>query len=219
MPPHPKPAVIFDMDGVLIDSESLHYDATIRLLNDELELGYTAEENAEFLGRSDAFMFSTLQKRYHLDASVEDLIARRRDIYLKLLDGNVHLTPGVRKYIHHLAESRCPLAVASSSLEEVIEMVLTQGEIKDYFAVIQSGEHVTQSKPHPEIFLQTARQLAVEPQSCLVIEDTTAGIQAAKAAGMTAIGFAADADAGQDFSAADIVVSSFADPQLYQLLR
>ncbi len=216
MIPHSLAAVIFDMDGVLIDSEPLHYESTIRFLNGELGLQYNAKENAEFLGRSDADMFSTLKDRYQLPFTVEELINRRRDVYLSMLDGNVQLMPGVTEFIRYLAERRMQLAVASSSLERVIDLVLTQGMIKDYFAVVQSGEHLERGKPHPDIFVETARRLNVNPRSCLVIEDTTVGIQAAKAAGMIAIGFAADDHAAQDFSSADLVITSFADPQLYQ---
>jgi len=210
--------VIFDMDGVLIDSEPLHFASTIKYLNDELGLSYDEEENREFLGRSDEYMFRVLRQRYEPPFSVHEMIARRRDIYLDLLVGNVKLTPGVAALIRRLKSVGYKMAVASSSLEKIIETVVTEGGIKEYFDVLQSGEHLTNCKPHPEIFLLTAGKMRIKPELCAVIEDTTVGIQAARAAGMLAIAYDAPDTPKQDFSEADVVFRSFADVELREVL-
>lgn len=211
--------IIFDMDGVLIDSEPLHYDSTIKYLNDELGLTYDHEENREFLGRSDEYMFRLLQQRYQLPFSIRQMIERRRDIYLGLLTGNVTLVPGVTELIKNLHGQGYCLGLASSSLEAIIEVVVAEGNIKNYFTVVQSGEHLTHGKPHPEIFLVTAEQMRLLPAACAVIEDTAVGIQAARAAGMLAIAYAAPGAPEQDFHAADIVVRSFADGEIETVFR
>ncbi len=201
--------VIFDMDGVLIDSEILHYKSTIMYLNDELGLSYDEEENREFLGRSDFYMFEILKARYNLELSIQQMIERRRDIYLNLLAGNVQLIDGVADFVRFLEDSGYKLGLASSSLEKIINMVVLEGGIGACFKHIQSGENLANSKPDPEIFLVTAEKLGVRPDGCAVIEDTTVGIQAAKAAGMYAIGFAVPGAPEQDFGEADVVVDSF----------
>jgi len=210
-------AVIFDMDGVIIDSEPLHYESTIRYLNDELGLAYDHEENMEFLGRSDEYMFRVLRKRYNLAATVHEMIERRRDLYLKLLIGHVTLNPGTQVLIRRLHRDGFQLAVASSSLERIIDVVLSEGGVKQYFDVVQSGEHLTNCKPHPEIFLITAERLGIPPGRCVVIEDTSVGIQAAKAAGMRAIAYDAPGAPAQDFEMADAVIASFVNVDLPQV--
>ena len=207
------------MDGVLIDSEPVHYEATVKYLNGELGLAFNREENLEFLGRSDEYMFRILQKRYDLPYPVPQMIERRCEIYLELLTGKVALMPGVVKLIRDLKEDGYRLAVASSSLNRVIDTILREGEIAHYFEVIQSGEHLPYCKPRPEIFLMAAAGMKIAPGRCAVIEDTTVGIEAARAAGMLAIAYAAPGAAAQDFSSADIVIQSFADVNLRRALR
>lgn len=205
------------MDGVVIDSEPLHYESTIRYLNDELGLAYNHKENMEFLGRSDEYMFRVLRERYSLATTVQDMIERRRDIYLELLIGHVALIPGVTEFIQRLHRDNFQLAVASSSLARIIDVVLSEGGVKQYFDVVQSGEYLATCKPHPEIFLVTAERLGVTPARCAVIEDTTVGIEAAKAAGMRAIAYDAPGAPVQDFAAADIIIHSFVNVDLLQL--
>lgn len=207
-------AVIFDMDGVIIDSEPLHYESTIRYVNDELGLTYDQDENMEFLGRSDEYMFRVLRERYNLTVPVRDMIERRRDLYLELLVGRVVLIPGVRELIQQLHRGGFRLALASSSLERIIDVVLSEGGVRQYFDVVQSGEHLHNCKPHPEIFLVTAAQLGLAPARCAVIEDTTVGIAAARAAGMRAVAYAAPGAPAQEFSAADLVLHSFLNADL-----
>ena len=212
-------AVIFDMDGVLIDSEPLHYESTILYLNDPLGLAYDEEENREFLGRSDEYMFRKLKERYNLPASVPEMIQRRRDIYLKLLVGNVRLIPEVTELIRWLKSHGFLLGLASYSLQKIIDVVVDEGGVRQYFTVIQSGEHLANCKPHPEIFLVTAEKLKVEPQLCTVIEDTAVGIRAAKTAGMYSIAYDALNAPSQEFDEADLVVRSFAELQNHEVFR
>jgi len=210
--------LIFDMDGVLIDSEPLHYKSSIIYLNDELGISYNEEENREFLGRSDDYMFRVLKNRYGLAPSIREMINRRRDIYLQLLTGHVELMPGAAKIVRLLKSSGYKLGLASSSLEKIIDLVTSEGKIKDFFDILQSGEHLSTCKPDPEIFLLTAKKMNVDPAACAVIEDTSVGIAAAKAAGMFAIGFDAPGAPVMDFSEADVVVRSFEDrlwPELF----
>ena len=212
-------AVIFDMDGVLIDSEPLHYESTIRYLNGELGLSYDENENREFLGRSDEYMFRVLKERYDLPVSVREMIERRRDIYLDLLVGNVELISGIPELIRQLKSAGFGLGLASSSLQKIIDVVVTEGEVGRYFDVLQSGEHLPNCKPHPEIFLVTAKRLNVRPEGCAVIEDTEVGIRAAKAAGMYAVAYETLNVPGQDFRQADLVIRSFAELIEHEIFR
>ena len=103
-------------------------------------------------------------------------------------------------------------------LEKIINVVVTEGGIRPYFDVLQSGEHVSHGKPHPEIFLVTAEKMGMTPESCAVVEDTAVGIQAAKAAGMYAIAYAAPGAPKHDFREADMVARSFTDKELDTVL-
>ncbi|HEL0613505.1 TPA: HAD family hydrolase [Streptococcus equi subsp. zooepidemicus] len=201
-----KTSLIFDMDGVIVDSEYIFLSTKTQML---LDRGIDTNEayQYQFMGTTFDDMWTTMKKECQLEDSVEALIAEmnhRRQAMLAR-DGVKAIT-GAAQLIKHLHAKGYRLAVASSSPKADIIRNLTALGLLDCFEVLVSGEEVAHSKPAPDIFLKAAELLRVAPKTCLVIEDTKHGSQAAKAAQMTCIGFANPDYPLQDLSACDSIV-------------
>lgn len=176
-------AVIFDMDGVLVDSEPANFEALRRVLARHGHR-YTEAENVEFIGLTDHDHLTRLRERYRLEPSVDELVQQWLDLALALVPARTVPMPGVDVVIAELLRRGYGLAVASSAQRAVIEARLTALGVRSAFSVIVSAEDVAQGKPAPDIFLEAARRLGVPPHRCLVVEDSGNGVLAAKAAGM-----------------------------------
>lgn len=204
-------AVVFDMDGVLIDSEPVHYEST-RLLFEELGETLRESVNNEFLGSTDRHMFDVLRERYGLSMTSDALIERRKVIYMNILEHDgLPWREGIRDLIANLADQGFRLAVASSGLKRIIMHTLREGKIDHFFEAVVSGDEITKPKPAPDIYLEAANRLKLQPSRCAAIEDTDVGVRAAKAAGMFAIAFPCPTTAGMDFGPADAVVHTARD--------
>lgn len=200
--------VIFDMDGVLIDSEPWHYKA----INDILArygVNMPWDEHREYVGVKTPETFARLKKRYHLPDTVAAMAEAktRRFLHYIQTDPDIAPIPGVPPLLADLRAHRLPLAVASSSPATIVQAVLARLDLRDTFAVVINGDMVTNGKPAPDIFLAAARRLAISPAACAVIEDAAHGVAAAKAAGMKCIGFVNPHSGHQDFSRADLVTA------------
>lgn len=179
-------AVIFDMDGVLIDSEPLHLVATNQVLAAH-GAHLSPSENQAYLGWTEDAFWRDIVGRFHLAGSPDQYGVARRQIYLSLLSGSLPMADGIAPFLQRLKSLGLLLAVASSSDADVVRHVVTRGGLAAYFDVIVAGDEVTRSKPDPEIFLLAARRLAVTPEHCLVFEDSPHGIEAALRAGVRCV--------------------------------
>ncbi|QDA61870.1 HAD family hydrolase [Hymenobacter jejuensis] len=201
--------VIFDMDGVLVDTEPLHRDAFFRHF---AELGITVSdaEYATFLGSSTRNMYQRIKREFGLSQDVEALMVRKRELFGAAFDHSTELDllPGARALVEELYRQGVPLVLASSASKETIARVFKRFELYPYFDHIVSGEDFPQSKPNPAIFLQAAKLAETPAAECVVIEDSSNGVAAAKAAGMYCIGYSSEHSTGQDLHLADLVVSS-----------
>lgn len=199
--------VIFDMDGVLVDTEPLHHDAFFRHFA-ELKLPISDTEYATFLGGSTRNIYQRLQREYDLHMDVETLVQRKRELFNASFDEDTTLAllPGARPLIEDLHRAGVPLQLASSASKDTINRVFTRFGLYAYFDNLVSGEDFPQSKPNPAIFLHAAQLAGVPPQECVVIEDSANGVTAAKAAGMWCIGYRSAHSTGQDLHHADLVV-------------
>ena len=180
--------VIFDCDGVLVDSESLVIEIEQQMLA-ELGVTMTAEEiNRRFTGRSDAAMHAELQAEWGLDLG-EEFSARRTERVWAAFDANLQPVPGMPELLAGLSLARC---VASSSVPARIERSLTVTGLRDHFGPhVYSATMVERGKPAPDLFLLAAARCGVPAERCIVIEDSPYGVEGAVAAGMRAIGFTA----------------------------
>jgi len=208
-------AVIFDMDGVIVDSEPLHEQADNGVLN-EFGKSMSKEEAIKYVGVSDEVVYSELKKKHKLPLSVEELIKKKFEIDVKLLKEKSEPMPHAIELVKQLSRSY-KLAVASSSERVKIRIVLSRLKIEQYFSVLVSAEEVAESKPQPGVYLETAKRLGVNPDRCLVIEDSASGIEAAKKAGMTVIAVPNNYTKHQDLSAADKIVNNLEEIKVVDL--
>ena len=202
-------AVVFDMDGVLIDSEPVHYESTRILFEDQFGIPFPESANTEFLGSTDRYMFETLKARHHLKPPLEEIITRRKNLYMELLERDgLPWRDGIRELIADLAQGGYRLAVATSGLTRIVEPTLKTGQIRHLFDVVVTGDDIHAPKPAPDIYLEAARRLGLDPARCIAIEDTDVGVRAAKAAGKWVIAFPNSTTRDMDFGPADLVAGT-----------
>ncbi len=194
-------AVIFDMDGVLIDSEPLHFEATRRVLADH-GVPYSATDNEEFLGVTASQTYATLRSRHQLAVAERDLIQAYSEELLRVIPDRAQPMAGVPEVLEKLRAAGLRLALASSAEPEVIQATLAGLRVSGFFDVVVSGAEVERGKPAPDIFLEAARRLGVPPGACLVVEDSRNGVLAARAAGMRCVAIPCPTTASQDLSPA-----------------
>ena len=208
--------IIFDMDGVIVDSEYTFLGTKTQMLRDE-EIETDEFYQYQYMGTTFDFMWQAMKDEFHLPKSVaeyiEDMNQRREQMIAR--DG-VRAIKGAQDLIHWLHEHGYRLAVASSSPIKNITRDLTELGVAECFEHMVTGDDVAHSKPAPDVFLKAAELLGVAPEICTVIEDTKNGSRAAKAAGMYCFGFANPDYPSQDLSAADRVITDYAD--IYQCL-
>jgi HAD superfamily hydrolase (TIGR01509 family) len=201
-------AVIFDMDGVLVDSEPVHFESTVRVMG-RFGLPFTDADNRRFIGSTDRVMFDVLKRMHGLDNPIDDLIEMRKAVYLELIqNGALVWREGIRDLIAELAGRQHTLAVASSGLKRIIEYTLNRGEIRDHFQAVVSADDIPAPKPSPEIYLEAARRIGIDPAHCAAVEDTDVGVRAAKNAGMYVIAFPTVTTDSMNFEPADVIAKS-----------
>ncbi len=202
--------VIFDMDGVIVDTEPVHRFAYYRHF-DELGISVTDEMYATFTGNSTKNVYEKIRAAFEISTDVQQLVARKRSIFYEVFEkaGAIEMIEGVRTLIQDLHARNFQLLLASSSARQTIEKVFERFGLHPYFSHITSGEEFVRSKPDPAIFVRAWELSGVRKNECIVIEDSTNGIAAAKAAGLYCVGYESKNTKHQDLSQADIVVSHF----------
>lgn len=211
-------AFIFDMDGVIIDSEPKHSETSIEVM-DYFGVSITRAALHRFVGSTNSAMWAALIKEYGMKQTVEEIRAYQLALTLDWIE-TADLGPidGISELIDELKRSSVRLALASSSDRRFIDAVVKKFELAGKLDFIISGESVSQSKPAPDIFLAAADNLGVEPEDCVVLEDSKNGVLAAKAAQMRCIGYANPNSGNQDLSGADWIVHSIKDISVSALL-
>lgn len=202
--------VIFDMDGVIVDTEPVHRYAYFKQF-DELNITVTEDMYTSFTGFSTRNTFQKLKEVFVIEQEVEDLIQRKRNIFNDAFDSkaDLELLQGVENLIKELHKNGMQLILASSASKVTIERVFSRFKLHEYFTHVVSGEDFPKSKPDPAIF-EHAASLSIAPkESCIVIEDSTNGIKAAKAAGIFCVGYNSIHSEAQDLSEADFVINHF----------
>jgi HAD superfamily hydrolase (TIGR01509 family) len=205
-----KKTVIFDMDGVIVDTEPVHRYAYFQHF-DELNVQVTEEMFTSFTGNSTRNVFQSVKSIFNLDHDVEDLIQRKRAIFNDAFDTkeDLDLLEGVHQLIKDLHSNGMQLILASSASKVTIERVFNRFNLHQYFTHIVSGEDFPKSKPHPAIF-EFAASLSIAPkEDCIVIEDSTNGVKAAKGAGIYCVGYNSIHSKLQNLSEADIIINHF----------
>jgi len=208
-------AVIFDLDGVVVDSHPVHEAAWKQLLMEEGL--FAATLNLDFLRAGHPRREIIRHYLGTLDEKTIERVSRRKDELYLHEEVHLRLQPEIARVLTQLAEGGIPCALATSAGRPRSEKTISKFGIAERFAVVVTGEDVSVAKPAPDIFLLAARKLGAAPQNVVVVEDSLAGVQAARAAGMKCAGFApADSLAELRNAGADDTITAFpADPLAY----
>ncbi|AEW85209.1 ABC transporter ATP-binding protein [Flavobacterium columnare NBRC 100251 = ATCC 23463] len=202
--------VIFDMDGVIVDTEPVHKYAYYEHFK-ELSIKVSDAMYASFTGNSTRNVFQKLKETFNLDHEVESLVLRKRELFNEAFDTkpDLELIEGVLDLIKKLYAQNIQLILASSASKSTINRVFKRFDLDPYFTHKVSGEDFPKSKPDPAIFLHAVSLSIAPKENCIVIEDSTNGIQAAHAAGIYCVGYNSANSKFQDLSLADEIIQHF----------
>ena len=204
--------VIFDMDGVIVDTEPVHHFAYHQHFK-ALNIDVSDEMYATFTGNSTRNIYEKLKDKFGISEETEYLVHTKRSLFNDAFDKkeDLYLLDGVEDLIKDLHQNGIQLILASSSAKVTIDRIFTRFNLYPYFTHLVSGEDFPKSKPHPAIF-EHAASLSIAPKSeCIVIEDSTNGIRAAKAAGIFCVGYNSLHSKLQDYSEADLIIQHFSE--------
>jgi len=213
-------AVIFDMDGVLIDSEPIHVEIEKKLF---YKLGIEVPEvvHHSYMGASNEFMYADLQSRFNLTESVTELMNRDelfRSDYFNRLE-TVPVNEGLISLLNQIKSAGLKMAVATSSSPEIATILLNKCGISHYFDVIVTTSEAGKSKPSPDVYLLAAKKTGVLPENCIVFEDSPNGLLAAKSARMYCVVIQSDNKIISELSGADHLIQSFREITLARLIE
>jgi HAD superfamily hydrolase (TIGR01509 family) len=203
-------AVLFDMDGVIVNTEPLHHKAYYQMFTD-VNINVPEALYASFTGQSTLEICKRLCTHFDLKLGPETLVGLKRDHFKVLFesDADLKLLDGVLDLIKEYHDNGLTLVLASSASMSNINNIFERFDLNHYFVAKLSGADLKASKPHPEIFEKAALASGHERHECIVIEDSTNGIKAAKSAGIFCVGYDSLHSHDQDYSLADVVVSDF----------
>ncbi len=210
--------VIFDMDGVIIDSEPVHHQAFFEHFK-ELKISVSEDYYYALTGSSTKNVYEKLIKDFDLKKNVNDLVERKRSIFNHLFDTkeDLCLIDGVLEIIQKFYNENIQLILASSSSKVTIDRVFRRFDLHSYFSHIVSGEDFPESKPHPAIFIHAQKLSGHTLKECMVIEDSANGIFAARDAGIFCIAFNSPNSKNQDLSLANIIINDFSELNLSKI--
>lgn len=216
----PLKAILFDMDGVIVDTEPLHRKAYFKMF-DDLEIEVSEKLYTSFTGASTKKVCETLISKYQLEKNHEELAVIKRKYFKHYFynDADFHLLPGVKSLIENYFENGIKLVLASSASMTTINMVFEKFGLEKYFIGKISGADLKESKPHPEIFLIAAEIANEAKENCMVIEDSRNGIIAAHSAGIFCVAYKSEHSFGQNYEKANLIISDFAEIEFEKISK
>ncbi|NBE50279.1 HAD family hydrolase [Streptomyces boluensis] len=182
-----RTAVVFDLDGTLVDSEPNYFEAGRQLLAGVGVTDFDWQEHERYVGISTAETLAIWREKYGLATPLDELLDEKNRRYLELAEAGTHAYPQMRAFVERLHARGVPMAVASGSSRAAIDAILRGTGLDALLTTLVSAEEVPQGKPEPDVFLEAARRLGVEPADCVVLEDAAPGAVAAYKAGMRCI--------------------------------
>lgn len=202
-------AVIFDMDGTLLDSEPMH-QKTVLMLLEKLKISSGEAYSEKLTGADYETIWENNIKTYNIVTPLDEILKMQNDItYEYFSETDFAELPGVTALLRDLSENNILTAVASSAPESIIDLVLKKLNIISYMDSVCGIESVKRSKPAPDLFVLAAERLGVRPENCIVIEDSLVGVTAAKRAGMKCVLIRNRSTAREALDKADRVIDSF----------
>ena len=206
-------AILFDMDGVIVDTEPLHKQAYFLMFN-KVGIDVSQELYNAYTGQSTIDICKDLVSKFNLSLAAEELVAYKRAFFKELFfsdDNDLQLLDGVLALIKNYYENGVTLVLASSASMVTIDNVFNKFDLNPYFKGKISGADLKASKPHPEIFIKAAEIAGFDKKECLVIEDSTNGIRAAYDGGIYCVAYKSEHSKEQDYSLAQKVISDYSD--------
>ncbi len=210
-------AIAFDLDGLIFDTEALFFRVGTEMLADRGKV-FTHEIMQKMIGRQAPIAGKALKEMASLEESVGDLMAEARRRFLDLMEEAIHPMPGLFALLAHLEHLGLPKCVATSSRRLYAEKLLQGHGLWDHFEFLLAAEDVTNSKPDPEIYRKAAERFQIAPANLLVLEDSPAGVSAAKAAGAFAVAIPHEHSPAAGLSHADRVINRLDAPELFAML-
>lgn len=211
-------AVVFDMDGLMFNTEDIYF-----LVGDELlkRRGYrfSRELSDAMMGRPPLASFEIMIEWHHLPDSPESLVGESEDLFIEMIQGRIQPMPGLMELLDALERHGIPKAIATSSSRRTLRAVLGCFKLEPRFHFTLTADDITQGKPHPEIYLLAAEKFGIPAERMVVLEDSENGCRAAAAAGAWTVAVPAPHSARHDFSSARMRVAGLGDAALYQLLN
>lgn len=201
-------AVIFDLDGTLLDNNSFHRKTWEAYLKKMGKLISEEEFNAHLNGRTNKDAVEYIYGRKMSEEESTKYTLEKEELYREIYKPFIKPVSGLINFLEILYHKNIPMAIATSGIQPNIDFMFENIPIKKYFKVVVNSSHITHGKPHPEIYLKVASLLDVSPKNCLVFEDAVVGINSAKAAGMKVIAVATT-QTKEELSIAEMIVDDF----------
>ena len=204
-------AVIFDVDGVLIDSYDAHFESWKRLTA-EYGREYTEAEFVAGFGRTSREVIrEQWPEEFQSEEAVRDLALRKEIYYREIVEADFPAMPGAQELIEALAAAGVPIAVGSSGPPPNVDLVVRKLGAESFIRAKITGDDVTRGKPNPQVFLLAAERIGMAPSRCVVLEDAPVGVAAARAAGMKVVGVVSTGRTEADVRGADLIVRAPAE--------
>jgi len=204
-------AIIFDLDGVLLDSVGRDIAITVQVFNN---FGYSITQSDEqyIIGWHPADRISVFAEKFNMSPEEQQLIvAAEKRLYRELWDSTSELLPGVKECLDTMKTKGLTLALATTSTGESVSKFLQKFNLHGYFSLILTREDVFTRKPNPEVYTKAWNELGYKSEEMIVVEDTEIGVRAAKSAGLPCVAVPNDYTKAQDFSGADYVIKSIGE--------
>lgn len=201
-------AVIWDMDGVLVDSTKNIWESFSKLLKPH-GIQFSDEDIKKYLGLSLRDQIASWKERWGVELELEKFSKQAGEAELEVMEKKAN--KNLSKLLNELRKNKVPMGIGTSSLRWRAEKIIELLGIKDYFSVLISAEDITKHKPNPDIFLKVAEKLSIKPENCVVIEDAASGIEAAKRGNMKAIGYLTKYHKKSELRMADLIIEDFSE--------
>jgi HAD superfamily hydrolase (TIGR01509 family) len=219
VPNHMLQAIIFDMDGTIVDSTKYIWESFNALLKDQ-GVHFTDDDVKRFLGLSLRDQIEIWKKDYGVkDIVLEDFSRKATDLQLELLKNEFALRKGLQELLDDAKKHNIKLAVATNSRIWRTKKYLEALKIEDYFDATVTSEEVHNHKPNPDLFLEAARRLNVNPENCVVFEDAADGIEAAVRSGMKSVAVKTRFHTKEELHKADLIINDFSEINIDKLKK
>jgi HAD superfamily hydrolase (TIGR01509 family) len=210
-------AVVFDMDGLMFNTEDVYYLVGTELMR-RRGCQYTKELSDAIMGRPPQACFETMIRWHSLEEDWQAMARESEDIFVSLLDRWLAPMPGLTDLLDALEAAALPKAICTSSTRRLLRACLSRFGLEPRFQFTLTAENITHGKPHPEIYLKAAERFGTRPEEMLVLEDSQTGTRSAAAAGAFVVAVPGEHSQGHDFTAASLVADGLTDPRIYQAL-